>query len=345
MENETYLGNQPTHGYSAAQVTRYLQYIGFLKTPTLTYEDLAKLVLKHTETFPYGNLSYVYYHQTQHPAEYPTDPLDPYSTKGSSLHPQAIYRKFMDEKRDGSCFEHGVFLANILGQLGFRHYGVGGKTVINFAFDSNKSQAVMTEIRHYVLVVLLGNEKFLVDVGFGRFGIFAPLQLPSEESLVGPRVPIPGGVQLQIVRQHPMGAIDLTLPFPPLYLVRARVPKCHFTKNKTGEVGWMPLYFFTNAPLFPRDIETIHFAVTHNTAIKYNQLILLRKRITSPTPGVLMLRDDQLKFYADDGSITHSILNTEAKRRNAILHLFGVHLPAKDQEHLPTSNNQLRTRL
>ncbi|KAI0234166.1 hypothetical protein L0F63_000226 [Massospora cicadina] len=306
MENEHYLQGTktvPCQGYSKKQVARYLDFIGFGKEwPTPTYDHLAKIVLKHTEAIPYGNLSYVYYHHTDTPATYPTDPLDPYSTKGSNLNPQVIYHKFMDEKRDGSCFEHGVFLANIFGPLGFRHYGVGGKTVINFDGVSS-SKAVMTEIRHYALIVLLGQDRFLVDVGFGKFGIFVPLLLPSKESLVGPQVPIPGGVKLQVVRQHPLGAIDPSLPFPPLYL--------------------------------ELDIDTIHFAITHNTAIEYNQLILLRRRITHPIPGVLMLRDTRLNFYADDGSVQQAILNTEAKRRYAILNLFGVHLPEQDEEHLP----------
>lgn len=342
MENETYLGKPSPCAYSQDQVARYLHYIGFGAEWKPTYADLARLILKHTEAIPYGNLSYVYHHRTPQPAAHPTDPLDPHSTQGASLHPQAIYRKFLDEKRDGSCFEHGVFLANIFGTLGLRHYGVGGKTVINFAFDMT-SQAVMTEIRHYVLIVLLGQDRFLVDVGFGRFGIFAPLPLPSEESLAGPRVPIPGGVQLQIVRQHPLGAIDPSLPFPPLYLVRATVPKGQ--SKETAGVGWMPLYFFTNAPLFPRDVDTIHFAITHNTAIKYNQLILLRRRVTSPVPGVLMLRDEQLKFYADDGAVTHTILDTEEKRRKAIRDLFGVRLPEGDVEHLPKPLTNTHPRL
>jgi N-hydroxyarylamine O-acetyltransferase len=87
-----------------------------------------------------------------------------------SLKPEDIVQKIVYDKRGGYCYELNGLFAMALKSLGFEYY---------FAAARPMTYAERRPKTHMVVIVTLGNEKYLCDCGFGGYGLRAPIRLAN----------------------------------------------------------------------------------------------------------------------------------------------------------------------
>lgn len=123
------------------ELTQYLQRIDYQGSLRCCEDTLSSLQWAHLTHIPYENLNLL--------AGIPL-----------SLQPADLFRKIITEQRGGYCFELQGLFKELLETLGF--------SVAQYAGRFLNSDGSIQMRRHRVLVVSIGGERFLVDVGVRR---------------------------------------------------------------------------------------------------------------------------------------------------------------------------------
>ena len=127
----------------------YCKRIGFEGTPTASLETVAALMRQQLFVVPFEN-------------------LDVQAGKVVSLVPEDIVAKIVHQPRGGYCYEvNGVF-AMALEALGIEYRLVAARPMF---------YPVRRPKTHMAIVVSIGGEQWLCDLGFGSYGIRAPMNL------------------------------------------------------------------------------------------------------------------------------------------------------------------------
>jgi N-hydroxyarylamine O-acetyltransferase len=130
-------------------LTDYLQRIGFSGEVAINADGLCKLMRCHLQSIPFEN-------------------LDVQAGKIVSIVPEDIVNKIVYGNRGGYCYEVNSLFAMALEALGFEYDLIGARPMF-YPWRRPKS--------HMVLLVTLGEERWLCDTGFGSFGLRAPIAL------------------------------------------------------------------------------------------------------------------------------------------------------------------------
>src|SRR3954469_11842534 len=132
------------------RIDEYLQRIGGLSALGVSAATLRRLHAAHRETFLFENLTI--------------------QTGGAiSLSLPDLEAKFIDQGRGGYCFEHNTLFAAALRDLGFTTTTLLGRV--------RRGPPARWARTHMVLRVPVGGDDWLVDVGFGAFGLLEPIPL------------------------------------------------------------------------------------------------------------------------------------------------------------------------
>ena len=131
-------------------VEKYFERIGLSSEPALSAEFLAALQLAHVTTVPYENLDILL-----------GQPID--------LSVDAVYRKVVENRRGGYCFELNALLAALLRDLGF--------SVRDYLGRFLKGESGIPLRRHRIIGVMLDGVECILDVGLGQSGPRIPLVL------------------------------------------------------------------------------------------------------------------------------------------------------------------------
>jgi N-hydroxyarylamine O-acetyltransferase len=137
---------------STIDLVAYFSRIGFEGTPSATLTTLRRL-------------------QALHPMAIAFENLDPLMRRPVSLELADLSKKFLDQRRGGYCYEQNIFFQHVLQQIGF---AVSGRAAV---VQWKRAASEYGPRIHMVLQVDLAEGLFLVDVGFGRLTLTAPLQL------------------------------------------------------------------------------------------------------------------------------------------------------------------------
>lgn len=131
------------------QLQHYFDRVGlpFLKTASI--ENLERMQFAHLHTFPFEN-------------------LNPFLSIPVMLDNETLFHKFVLDKRGGYCFEQNLFFMNILQSLGYEVRGLLGNVFDKDNFVNRRT--------HMLLLVLLNNQEYVVDVGFGSVVSDYPLK-------------------------------------------------------------------------------------------------------------------------------------------------------------------------
>jgi N-hydroxyarylamine O-acetyltransferase len=105
----------------------------------------------------------------QHVFTIPFENLDIHFGNPISLDPSKLFQKLISEKRGGYCFELNGLFQLLLENLGFDVYSASGRVL----FDSEE----VPPRSHRLLIINVEKEQWLVDVGFGAFGLLEPIPL------------------------------------------------------------------------------------------------------------------------------------------------------------------------
>lgn len=128
----------------------YLARIGYEGATNPSIETLRRLHLAHVLTVPFEN-------------------LDIHVGRSISLEPADIYRKVVENRQGGYCFELNGLFALLLEELGF--------TVTRLAARVLYGAEGVRPRSHQILLVPVEGNRRLVDVGFGGHGLREPFSL------------------------------------------------------------------------------------------------------------------------------------------------------------------------
>lgn len=133
-------------------INDYLKRIKYEGKRDVSYETLYSLHIAHTLNIPFEN-------------------IDVYYGKPILLDRESLYKKIVENRRGGYCFEMNGLFSIILKELGFK--------VIDLLARVTTDGENYTAKTHQTLMVEIGDKRWLADVSFGRDGIIAPLLLEA----------------------------------------------------------------------------------------------------------------------------------------------------------------------
>jgi N-hydroxyarylamine O-acetyltransferase len=127
----------------------YCRRIGFSGKAEANVETLATLMRCQLFSVPFEN-------------------LDVQAGKIVSLEPQDIVNKIVYHPRGGYCYEVNGLFAMALTAVGIDYYFVGARPMF---YPTRRPRT------HMVIIATIAGESYLCDLGFGSFGIRAPIPL------------------------------------------------------------------------------------------------------------------------------------------------------------------------
>ncbi|REC44672.1 arylamine N-acetyltransferase family protein [Chryseobacterium pennipullorum] len=110
-----------------------------------------------------------------HPNYIAFENIDSYTGTVPSLDPEEVFRKLVTDSRGGYCYEQNLLLGSMLKCIGFKVEMQLGRVV--WKREENSSAART----HFLLIVTVKDQKYLVDCGFGTVTLTAPLRLNEEQ--------------------------------------------------------------------------------------------------------------------------------------------------------------------
>lgn len=221
----------------------YLRRVGLepARAPALapTTDTLRRLHAAHRETFLFENLSI--------------------QTGGRvSVAVEDIERKFLDERRGGYCFEHNTLFGAALAELGFTATTLLGRV--------RRGPPERWARTHMVLHVVIDQEPWLADVGFGGLGLLEPL--PFRDGAAAQQV----GLAYTLHRNGRLWVLSM--------------------RDASGSTT--DLYEFSEDAQTPGDVEVAnHYTSTHPNSIFRRTLTIQRTTRSDRT----MMRHDLLTRY------------------------------------------------
>lgn len=249
-------------------ITEYCSRIGYAGELEPTLAVLISLMRAQLHTIPFEN-------------------LDVQAGKIVSLVPEELVDKIIHRHRGGYCYEVNGLFAMALRALGFEFDLIGARPMF-YPFRRPKS--------HMVLLVRIGEQRWLCDTGFGSFGLRAPIGLHQ----VGETI------------QQDYDQFRLELNERGEYVLKALVK---------GE--WLNQFGFDVYPM-----EWIDFSLpnyynsTHPDAVFVKQYLVLKQN----PQGRVLLSGNQLKYLAAG---EEKITEVEPAQLDEVLwREFGLRRPA-----------------
>jgi N-hydroxyarylamine O-acetyltransferase len=142
----------------------YCARVGYDGPRTTTLETLRALHLLQPQAIAFEN-------------------LDPLLKRPVRLDPASLEEKLLHNGRGGYCYEQNLLFAHALRALGFQVNEHAARVLWNVPAGVNTPRV------HMLLLVDLGGERYLADVGFGGNVLTAPLLLNSTAEQETPHEP------------------------------------------------------------------------------------------------------------------------------------------------------------
>ncbi|MBC9797510.1 arylamine N-acetyltransferase family protein [Sinomicrobium weinanense] len=226
--------------------------------------------------------------QKQHLLHVPFENLDIHYHTPIRLNTDAIYRKVVERKRGGFCYElNGLFL-ELLTAIGFETRRISGRVY------NGKTSAFGQEYDHLAVVVILDDREYLVDVGLGEFA-FAPLM-----------------IDLNTVQQDVRGN----------YVIREYDTEYLIVYNLDGK-NETPKYIFKN---IHREYEEFSAMCNYHQSSPESPFTK-NKLVSLPTEnGRISLTDDKLKA-TENGHTSETTIADKAAFEAKLREIFGITVP------------------
>jgi len=229
-------------------VGRYLARIGYTGKRAPTLPVLRKLQVAHLVHVPFEN-------------------LDVYHRRGVRVDVNWSYQKIVDRRRGGWCYELNGCFGALLEQLGYRVARLSCRT---FEPDTG---GLSPEFDHLALLVRVGRDRHLVDVGWGD----------------NPMTPIPAEPGEYAMRPR---RVRIETTADALRLIER-------VERVDGEAVWEPQY---EASLHPRalaDFDPRSRYLQTEPGLVWTEKPLVT-RATSAKGGRITLHHDRLRTRLDD---------------------------------------------
>ena len=213
--------------------------------------------------------------------------LDVQAGKIVSLEPEAIVSKIVgaagDAKRGGYCYELNGLFAMALTALQIPYFFVACRPMF---YPMRRPKT------HMALVVTLGDDRYLCDLGFGSYGMRAPLALS----------------QVNLPQQQDFDKFRLLTPTPGDYVMQAQI-----------DGNWVSQFGFDLHPAEWIDFMPANYLnSTHPDTVFVQKLLLIRQH----GQGRTMLVGRELKH--SQAGITQSRAVAEDELDAVLLQEFGL---------------------
>jgi N-hydroxyarylamine O-acetyltransferase len=243
----------------------YLERIDYSGDKETSEETLRDLHIAHTLNVPFEN-------------------LDVFYRKPVRLDQASLYRKIVENRRGGYCFEMNGIFSIALKRIGFKVSNLLARVTIDGLHYTAKT--------HQVILVEVGDKRWLADVGFGNDGIIAPLLLEEKTD------------QKQ---------------FAHVYRI-IQDPKFGYVLQKKEVDNYRSLYAFTLDECYPEDFEMSN----HYTATFPESFFMKMRMCTMPTKeGRITLVDNRFKTVVN-GFVTEKSVKNEDEFKRYLSEYFRI---------------------
>ncbi|KAF4980420.1 hypothetical protein FZEAL_3573 [Fusarium zealandicum] len=246
-----------------------------------------------------------------------------------------VFDKMVTQGRGGYCMEQNTLFNTVLLNLGFEAYMAGARVY-------NSKPGKFGGFDHCVNIVTVGEQRYLVDVGFGSNGPTAALPMDSGEAET----------------EGFLGQVLMRLRYAPIS--QALNQKARFwiyeRRDQLGHGDWEQMHCFTDTEFLPEDIQIANlkpsttptsFFVQKVVAMRFLSLddgateergylhldtrdceTILEGEIT----GILTLNGDIFKVRHNGKTIRTTTLKDEGERIEILEKYFGIRLGEMDRE-------------
>ncbi|KAJ5505921.1 Arylamine N-acetyltransferase [Penicillium expansum] len=289
---ELYL-NRIGYSHSAQSESNLLQHLRQnIENDALS--ALCNLQRRHLAAIPWGNSGL---HYSQHHT--------------ISLNPQSLFEKMVERQLDGYCMENtGIFFI-VLRSLGYLVYATGGR--VSHAAVKGLDNGLYLSFGHMVLIVIIGGEKYMVDVGFGNSCATAPLLLQegATATAIAPS-------EMRIVRES---IAEFTDPSQKIWIYQTRY---------NPESKWLPQICFSDVEFLPQDFGVMNFSVSQSRTSWFTQVFVCMRMILDQSGteiiGQCVMSGKEVKERLRGKTETLQVLETEEDRVKALAKYFDMHL-------------------
>lgn len=253
-----------------ANLDAYLRRINYAGSIAPTLETLQAIIRLHPQHIPFEN-------------------LNPLMDLPVRLQLSDIEQKLLVERRGGYCFEHNLLLKAVLESMDYAVTPLAAGVLWGQPPDH-----VPQTLSHMLLVVDVGGQPYLADVGFGGSTPTAPLRLKED-----------------IEQETPHGRYRLLGGYPKWRL-----------ENEIGG-AWEPLYEFT---LTPRTLDD--YVTMNDGTMAFFRSFLTAARVDGSRR--LALRNARFNIH-ENGETTTRMLTNLLEIRDVLTNQFGIQLPETDK--------------
>jgi len=227
----------------------YFERIGYRGSTEVCAETLRDIHIAHTLNVPFEN-------------------LDVFYKRPILLDEASLYKKIVQERRGGYCFEMNGIFSFVLLEMGFKVTNLLARVTVDGTHYTTKT--------HQAILVKIGGKQWLADVGFGNDGLIAPLLMEENTE------------QGQFAHTYRL-IMDSALGY---------------VLQKKNEDGYYPLYAFTLDECSPEDF----LMSNHFTATFPGSFFLTMRMCTMPRKdGRITLTDSHFKVVKENDVLTTPI--------------------------------------
>ncbi|KAI1385963.1 cysteine proteinase [Hypoxylon trugodes] len=326
--------------FSSDQLTQFFDRIGLSRQKRIysvggrTDDDKLKylyLLKKHTLVrIPFENLTLHYsWHRT------------------INVRPQHLFNKIVSppSRRGGYCMEANSLFHTVLLSLGYQAFMAGARVC-------SKDTGKYGGFSHCVNIVIIGNERWMLDVGFGANGPTMPMHLSHEFYASHVRA---SQAKTRVVHE----------PIPQNVDQSQKIWIYQFQIGPGEE--WVPQYCFVDTEFLLEDIRCMNLSPWKSPSSWFTQKVVLTRFTThlerekaddlSDGPGsasegvisrgdidgALILFHDSLKWRRFGRTKLEIKFSSDAERIDAIRKYFGIELDEEDREAIRGTVGEIRS--
>jgi len=248
----------------------YFERIGYDGRRGATLDVLRELHTRHTHAIAFENLS-------------------PYLRLDMALDPASLFSKMVQQRRGGYCYEQNGLFRHALDTLGFRTRGLAARVRFNVP------EGQKTARTHMLLMVEIGAERYIADVGFGGMTLTAPIRFVMD-----------------LAQETPHG------------LYRLSQDGGHYTLSAQAQGEWTALYSFNLVEHDTPDYEVMNWYTARHPRSVFTANLVAARPVRD---GRHALLNNRYSFYGLSGVKGEQMVTSVAELRDLLVGVFRIEVP------------------
>ncbi|KAI8958088.1 cysteine proteinase [Daldinia sp. FL1419] len=258
-----------------------------------------------------------------------------------NVRPHHLFNKIVPppSRRGGYCMEANSLFHTVLLSLGFQVYMAGARV---YSKDVEKYGG----FSHCVNIVIIGQERYMVDVGFGANGPTHPAPLRHDD----PRPHIEGtDALMRFVREPIPQQVDQGQK---IWIYQHQI---------SADTEWVPMYCFVDIEFLLEDIRGMNLSPWKDPSSWFTRKIVSSRFTTDAEgdagepsfmsdkavaegkiDGALILFQDTLKWRREGQTVQIAKFETEEQRLDALKKYFGIEFDEEDRLAIRGTTSEIK---